>query len=233
MSTYVLVHGSWSGGWQWQAVREQLEQEGHRVLTPTLTGMGDRHHLATEGVDLMTHVDDIARLIQWERLDDVVLVGHSYGGMVITGAAAAVPDRIDHLVYLDAFLPRSGQCAWDILEWQRESFQGLRLEDRPWLVRPVEIAQFFPELEGIDMSRLTPMPIATHERALETAVEPGWIAATYVHATSPAFFDDSAKRAAQDGMRVVDVDAGHQLLSTHPDFVAELLLGLSRGQDGR
>ena len=224
MSTFVLVHGSWSGGWQWQPIREQLEEQGHRVLAASLTGMADRHHLAREGVDLMTHVEDVARLIEWEQLVDVVLVGHSYGGMVITGAAAAVSDRIGHLVYLDAFLPRSGECAWDILEWQREGFQGLRLEDRPWLVRPVEIAQFFPELAGIDMSRLTPMPIATHERPLDVAVEPGKIPGTYVHATSPAYFDDSARRAADDGMRVIDIDAGHQLVMTHPDAVVRILI---------
>ena len=90
MANFVLVHGSWAGGWQWTTIREALEQEGHRVLAPSLTGMGDRHHLINKNVGLETHIDDIARLIEWEDLDEVVLVGHSYGGMVITGAAARI-----------------------------------------------------------------------------------------------------------------------------------------------
>ena len=108
MANFVLVHGSWAGGWQWTTIREMLEEKGHRVLTPTLTGMSDRHHLISEDVGLETHIDDIARLIEWERLDDVILGGHSYGGMVITGVAAKVQARLSHLVYFDAFLPRAG-----------------------------------------------------------------------------------------------------------------------------
>ena len=114
MANFVLVHGSWAGGWQWTTIREMLEEKGHRVLTPTLTGMSDRHHLISEDVGLETHIDDIARLIEWERLDDVILGGHSYGGMVITGVAAKVKARLSHLVYFDAFLPRVGECAWDL-----------------------------------------------------------------------------------------------------------------------
>ncbi len=227
MSIYVLVHGSWSGGWQWRDVRERLEAQGHRVLAPSLTGMADRHHTAAADVGLHTHIDDITRLIEWEGLDDVVLVGHSYGGMVITGVAAR-SDRIAHVVYLDAFLPRPEECAWDILTWQREAFEPLRLPDRPWLVDPVDVTTFFPELgPDFDTRLLTPMPIATHTEPVGAAPESGRIASTYVHATSPAFFDASAQRAQSDGMRVIDVDEGHMLLSSSPHTVADILLGVA------
>ena len=114
MANFVLVHGSWAGGWQWADIREILESKGHRVLTPSLTGMADRHHLINEDVGLFTHVDDISRLIEWEQLENVILAGHSYGGMVITGVAAKIKERLSHLVYVDAFLPRAGECAWDL-----------------------------------------------------------------------------------------------------------------------
>ncbi len=124
MSTFLLVHGSWSGGWQWEPVRSRLEAAGHRVLAPSLSGMADRHHIATIDMGLQTHIDDIARLLRWERLTEVVLVGHSYGGMVITGAAAAAAAHIAELVYLDAFLPRAGECAWDILPVAARGISG-------------------------------------------------------------------------------------------------------------
>lgn len=224
MTNFVLVHGSWMGGWQWQPVRERLETAGHRVLAPSLTGMSDRHHIVSETTSLATHIDDIARLIEWERLEDVVLVGHSYGGMVITGAAARDARRIAHLVYLDAFLPRPDESAWDILPWQRDAFEPLRRADRPWLVDPVDTAVFFPELgAAFDPSRMTPMPISTHQDPIRAAPTPGAIPGTYVHCTAPSFFDDSATRAAHDGMNVIDVTAGHQVLTSHPDTVANIL----------
>ena len=224
MKTFVLVHGSWAGGWQWRPVRERLEAHGHRVLAPTLSGMADRHHVVADDMGLHTHVEDVRALLVWEDLRDVVLVGHSYGGMVVTGAAAAQGARLSHLVYLDAFLPRADEAAWDVLPWQREAFQELRLPEKPWLIRPVDQKTFFPELgEDFDAELLTPMPIATHTEAVGAAPEPGAIPSTYVHATAPAYFDDSAARAAADGMRVVDVAAGHYVHWTHADVVADLL----------
>lgn len=105
MATYILVHGAWHGGWCWRDVIAPLASRGHNVLAPTLTGLAERRHLVSsvEGPD--THVQDIVNLIEFYGLEDVVLVGHSYGGMVITGAASRIPDRIAHLVYLDAFVP--------------------------------------------------------------------------------------------------------------------------------
>jgi pimeloyl-ACP methyl ester carboxylesterase len=107
--TYVLVHGGWGGGWAFRALDSLLTAAGHRVYRPTLTGLGERMHLATSEVGLSTHVTDIVNVLLFENLRDVVLVGHSYGGMVITGGADRVPERIRHLVYVDAFVPEDGE----------------------------------------------------------------------------------------------------------------------------
>ena len=109
MATFVLVHGAWHGGWCWRRVSDRLSAAGHAVFAPTLTGLGDRSHLFSGDINLTTHVTDIVNVLKWEDLHDVVLCGHSYGGMVITGVAEAAPERIASLVYLDAFLPTDGQ----------------------------------------------------------------------------------------------------------------------------
>ncbi len=113
MATFVLVHGAWHGSWCWQRVRAALQQLGHEVFTPTLTGVGERSHLLAESVDLQTHVLDVVNLIQWEELKDVILCGHSYGGMVVTSVADRIPQRIRSLVLLDAFVPQHGQSLLD------------------------------------------------------------------------------------------------------------------------
>ena len=115
MATFVLVHGAWHGGWCWKRVAALLRQAGHEVFTPTLTGLGERAHLMHEGIDLNRHIQDILAVLQWEELSDVVLCGHSYGGMVVTGIADKVPERIRSLIYLDAFVPADGQCQFDLM----------------------------------------------------------------------------------------------------------------------
>ena len=105
MSTFVLVHGAWHGGWCWRRVERLLRAQGHEVLTPTLTGLGERAHLMSRQIDLETHIEDVLGVLRIENLRDVVLCGHSYGGMVITGVADREPECITALVYLDAFVP--------------------------------------------------------------------------------------------------------------------------------
>jgi len=112
--TYVIVHGAWGGGWAFQEVDRLLTADGHHVYRPTLTGQGERSHLADTNIDLSLHIQDIVNVILWENLHNVVLVGHSYGGMVITGVADRVPERIRHVIYLDAFLPKNGESVDDI-----------------------------------------------------------------------------------------------------------------------
>ena len=114
MATFVLVHGTGHGGWCWQKLAPLLRAGGSEVYTPTLTGLGDRSHLLGCGVDLTTHITDVASLLFYEDLLDVILVGHSYAGMVITGVAATVPERLRLLVYLDAYLPDEGQSELDL-----------------------------------------------------------------------------------------------------------------------
>jgi pimeloyl-ACP methyl ester carboxylesterase len=115
MATFVLVHGGFSGGWIWKSVRAFLEAEKHRVYTPTLTGLGERSHLISPILDLETHIQDVVNVLRFEELKDVILVGNSYSGMVITGVADRCPDRIKHLIYVDAFVPHDGESVFDLV----------------------------------------------------------------------------------------------------------------------
>ena len=114
-ATFVLVHGAGHGGWCWQRVADRLTAKGHRVFAPTLTGLCERSHLLNDKIDLTTHISDIVNEIKWKDLDQIVLVGHSYGGMVITGVAEQLASRIASIVYLDAFLPGDGQSVADVV----------------------------------------------------------------------------------------------------------------------
>jgi pimeloyl-ACP methyl ester carboxylesterase len=121
MTTYVLIPGACHGAWWYQPTARQLRQHGHEAYALTLTGLGDRAHLLSASVNLDTHIEDVVRLLEDERIEDAVLVGHSYAGMVIAGAADRVPERVDALVYVDAFVPEDGDSCWTLTnDWQRE-----------------------------------------------------------------------------------------------------------------
>jgi pimeloyl-ACP methyl ester carboxylesterase len=107
--TYVIVHGAWGGGWDWKGVDSLLTASGSKVYRPTLTGLGERVHLAGPNIDLSTHIADVVNVLRFENLRNVVLVGHSYGGMVITGVADRIPERISRLVFVDAIVPDDGE----------------------------------------------------------------------------------------------------------------------------
>jgi len=121
-STFVIVHGAWGGGWDWKQVDHLLAADGNTVYRPTLTGLGEHSNLDSTNIDLALHIQDVVNVILWEDLHDVVLVGHSYGGMVITGVADRVPDRIKRLIYVDALLPDNGESA-DTCRHLTNSFQ--------------------------------------------------------------------------------------------------------------
>ncbi|MCR6657748.1 MAG: alpha/beta hydrolase [Opitutus sp.] len=112
--TFVMVHGATAGGWEWKRTAEFLQADGHTVYRVTLTGLGERMHLSETGYDLQTHINDVVNTILFEDLHDIVLTGHSYGGMVITGVMDRVADRIKHVVFLDAAVPDDGQSIWDL-----------------------------------------------------------------------------------------------------------------------
>ena len=120
----VIVHGAWAGGWEWKEVGALLQQRGHHVYRPTLTGQGDRMHLASASVDLNTHIQDIVNVINFEDLHDVTLVGHSYGGMVIAGVADRIPERIKCLIFIDAFVPEDGESVNTLTGTTRPSTNG-------------------------------------------------------------------------------------------------------------
>lgn len=113
--TFVVVHGATAGGWEWKRTGEFLLADGHTVYRTTLTGLGERMHLNSADIDLQTHIDDVVNLILFEDLHDVVLTGHSYGGMVITGVMDRIPERLRHVVFLDAAVPDDGMSIWDLL----------------------------------------------------------------------------------------------------------------------
>ena len=115
MATYLLVHGGWHGGWCWRRVASILREASHEVFTPTLTGLGERAHLLSPEIDLDTHIRDIMGVLKYEDLHDLILVGHSYAGMIITAIAEQAPERLAHLVYLDACIPKNGESLIDVI----------------------------------------------------------------------------------------------------------------------
>jgi pimeloyl-ACP methyl ester carboxylesterase len=143
MTDFVLVHGAWHGSWCWTRVRRALAAAGHRVFTPTLTGVGERSHLLSRDVGLDTHIADVANLMIWEDLRDIVLVGHSYGGAIVRHVADKIPDRIRSLVYLDAFVPENGKAVFDYLPDNGETLRELAvLHGDGWKVPPIPASAF-------------------------------------------------------------------------------------------
>ncbi|MFI2471403.1 alpha/beta fold hydrolase [Streptomyces globisporus] len=231
MATYLLVHGSWAGGWIWDRVRPLLEEAGHRVLSPTLTGLAERCHLAGPEVGLNVHVQDVAEVLRDEGLDNVILVGHSYGGMVITGTAALAPDAIGQLVYVDAFAPVTGDSAFSLLPWLTDLF--VAAEDAPdWEVEPPT-----PEILGADdegaawlSGRLTSMPLPTHTEPLGPGSEPVLAnrPVTYIHCAGQPLFDAVAASAEERGFRLVTFpEITHVNVLSQPEALAVELLSLA------
>lgn len=138
MATFILVHGAWDGGYVWREVATQLRKEGHEVYTPTLTGLGERAHLAHSGVGLKTYIQDIVNVIHYEKLKDVILVGHSYAGMVITGVAEIIPEFIKNIVYVDAMIPNIGDSVMDISgpEMSSHFIEEVKVHGDGWRIIP-------------------------------------------------------------------------------------------------
>jgi pimeloyl-ACP methyl ester carboxylesterase len=228
MSAFVLVHGAWHGGWCWRYVRPLLK--GHEVFAPSLTGLGERRHLAGPGVDLDTHISDIVSILEMEDLRDVILVGHSYGGMVVTGAADRAPERIGRLVYLDAFVPENGKCTLDYVvperaaRMQEEGEKVGSVTPPPlslWGLTKPEHIDFVKPREVRHPYRTMSQPIRLkNEAALKRLPK------TFVYCSSPATgsFDAFAAKYRNDpAWKFFELATGHDAMILMPERVAQIL----------
>jgi pimeloyl-ACP methyl ester carboxylesterase len=234
VTTFVLVHGAWHGSWCWKRVRKALQSAGHDVFTPTLTGVADRSHLASPAVNLETHVADVANLIRWEELEDVVLCGHSYSGCVITGVADRVPERIRALVYLDAFVIEDGQSLHDTLPPPARAAQleGAKKDGDGWRVPPIS-AEFFkvnPADRAWVDAQCTPQSLATFTQRLALRNRFPADRTTHVLATgyeqSP--FPPFHELAKKKGWHTETVDCGHDVMLDRPGDLVLILLEAAR-----
>lgn len=224
MTTYVLVHGSWHGGWCWKKLLPFLRQENLTVYTPTLTGLGERSHVVTPNTGLSVHIQDIVNLLEFEDLHEVILVGHSYGGMVITGVAEH-SERLGKLVYLDGLVPEDGQSIFDLFRSMEKDFK--QSADRQGLV-PSWAPEDFGVTDPQDLAwmapRLTPMPILTHAEKLHApTMKAKMLPRSFIHCTQfglGAF----GEKIRSEGGRVFTLNTGHDAMITQPQAVAEILV---------
>jgi pimeloyl-ACP methyl ester carboxylesterase len=233
----VLVHGGGHGGWCFAPLARVLRRMGHDVHTPTLTGLGERAHLFRANVALDCHVEDITALLHYEDLRDVVLVGHSYGGMVITGAADRAADRVGHLVYLDAKAPRDGQSLVDVAgPFMAAARSDSRMVDgvEMCLFPSDETLPFYGVLDPQTLAwmraRLTPHPWKCFEQPIRLTNSAALQTIPQSHISTTAFMslrNVDRLRKISNG-RVWDIDTGHDLMITEPEKVAELLDGVAR-----
>ena len=223
MACYVLVHGAWSGGWVYQAVARGLRQAGHEVYVPTLTGLGERAHLIGQGlpISLSLHIRDITALLECEDLHDVILCGHSYGGMVISGVASQMADRIRTLFYLDAFLPANGQSLWDLVpEAVRASMMDS--QRRTGAVAPIHRAG----TEGAATRRMPQSFLCFTEGVTLTGAEETIANRTYVYATEnrPSSFTQFYQALQTDRRwSVKTVATGHMVMHEDPQTLIDQL----------
>jgi pimeloyl-ACP methyl ester carboxylesterase len=239
MATYVLVHGAWHGGWCWNRVAPLLREHGHDVYTPTLTGLGERVHLATPEINLSTHVMDVVNVIEFEDLRNVILMGHSYGGQVVTGVAGAIPERIGQLAYLDAFVPENGRALVDLMGPDVAS--RLIPDSNPWQL-PIPEPPFgtFGITDENDYawvrSKLVPHLLATMTEPvkLPEPLESQPFGRTYIVAGGerpaeyPSPFKGVFSRLSQDRRwRVESLPTGHDIMVTMPRELADILLSLA------
>lgn len=221
MATYVLVHGAWGGGWGYKGIARALRGQGHEVYVVTLTGLGERRHLASPAIDLSLHIEDVLAVLELERLDEVILVGHSYGGMVITGVSARAAEKIKALVYVDAFVPGDGECLWDLVDEasRRHFIESQRAH--PGMVDP------FPQPPGAPPRPLTTHPFACLVEPVRlTGAEQSIGHRTYVYADSgvPTAFDRFRDALRDDpAWTVISLKSGHVVMADDPQGLLTVL----------
>lgn len=233
---YLLVHGAFHGGWCWKRVAAHLRGAGHEVFTPALTGLGERSHLLHREVGVDTHIEDVVRLIEFENLERVILVGHSYAGLVITGSAERLRERLRHLVYLDGYIPNDNQSFFDnaapqIADQLREL---ARTKGQGWQVPPAWSAEVLGISDPIDAqwvnSKQTPQSLKTFEQPVRLPLRVAQsLPRTFIYCSSEPtapYFLPFAQRAKVDGWRYREIPTCHEAMVTAPRELAELLLEL-------
>ena len=230
---FVLVHGTSHGGWCWVRVADRLRAQGHRVFTPTLTGLGERSHLMSTDIDLDTHISDVVNVIKWEGLQDVVLCGHSYGGWVISGVAEQVADRIGSIVYLDAFMPEDGQRGIDSQSpGSRDAV--LAASKAGDASRPAGSASRYG-LRGADLdwvdSLLTPQPVGVSLQPIKLTGARDRIAKkSFILATeynNPPFVASHAALKDDPSWRLFDLPCNHDVMLESPEELTQILLDVA------
>ena len=228
--TFVLVHGAWHGGWCWRRVADRLQAQGHKVFTPTLTGLGERSHLLRAGINVSTHVTDIVNVMKWEDLSAVVLCGHSYGGMVVSGVAEQATDRIASIVFLDAFVPQDGDSMLAITNQAvRDALKAAT--DRGDLgVRPRSAAAFLvneKDQAWVD-AMCVPQPVGCFTEAMKiTGARERIAKKTYIRAgayPNPGFDAALARVRTDKSWRIYSVPCGHDVMVDMPERLTEILL---------
>ncbi len=222
-ATFVLVHGAWHGGWCWKKVTPLLQAAGHQVLTPTLTGLGERAHLLNPQIDLSTHIQDITSVLEYEDLRNVVLVGHSYGGMVIAGVAEKAGVRLAGLVYLDAFLPENGKAVKDYTQLPP-------VRDDGWRIPTLGPPSAYGVTDERDVAWMTPrlgdQPLKTFTQPVQLSSDRDRsLSQTFIQCTKAPFFAEAGERAKRRGFRYRELfSAGHDAMVTKPKELAKILL---------
>lgn len=234
MATYVLVHGAWGGAHGFRRVRRPLREAGHEVFTPSLTGIGERVHLTSPQVRLTTHVTDVVNAVRYEDLRDIVLLGYSYGGFVVTGALEHIGDRVRHLVYLDAFVPGDG----DSLDALTGGGAGRAMAELggEWLVPPLPREYEDPAEAAWAQARRTPHPAGCFSEPvrLPRPLEEYPFSRTYIKATGEPrperggpFWTAADRAVNSPAWRYHEIDTNHLIPSNRPADLARLLLELA------
>lgn len=241
--TFVLVHGAWHSGRAWDRVVPLLTRAGHRVFAPSLTGREETAHLLTPEVGLDTHIADVVGLLESEDLTDVVLVGHSYAGMIVSGVAARVPERIAGLVYLDAMVPKDGQSALDVMPMTQRLIDAAAASDAPWRIPPLPEQPAPGGLFGVtDPADIDWLRTMLTDESVRCFVQPvrlddpamDAIPRTHIHCVGrkPEGVTRRPVPPARPGgapVRVWELESGHDCMITVPDALVELLLRTAAG----
>ncbi|WP_249158698.1 alpha/beta fold hydrolase [Bradyrhizobium tropiciagri] len=226
--TFLVCHGAWSAGWAWRKMHPLMQAAGHRLITPSYTGLGERVHLAHQALDLEAHIADMLNVISYEDLGDIVLVGHSYGGMVATGVADRVRERIAQLIYIDAFVPRDGQSLFDLNAPAIESMRKAARDGDGWRIPPMQTPAdtSAADVEWLGARRVA-MPIKCFEQKLTLKHGEPAVPRSYIYATRSApadtFGQFSQRTKSESGWRHFEIDASHSPNVTAPEALMALL----------